>query len=105
MDWEARTIEAMIRIYCRARHGAARGLCGDCSGLLAYARERIAKCPFGTGKPVCNQCTVHCYRPEMREAVRQVMRFAGPRMVWRHPVLAVRHLVRSKVYSSGGRSK
>jgi hypothetical protein len=47
-------------------------------------------------KPVCNQCAVHCYRPAMREQVRAVMRFAGPRMVWSHPVLAVRHLIRSR---------
>ena len=97
----------MIRIYCRAHHGAAKDLCGDCAGLLSYAEGRIEKCPFGTDKPVCNQCTVHCYQPEMRERVRAVMRYAGPRMIGRHPLLAIRHLIRSRmnpVYS-GGRSK
>lgn len=86
----------MIRIFCRTHHGGARDLCEDCAGLLAYVQERIAHCPFGEGKPVCNQCTVHCYSPEMRGYIQVVMRYAGPRMVWRHPVLAIRHLIRSK---------
>ena len=96
MNLEARTVAAMIRIYCRAHHGAAKDLCTDCSGLFAYAEQRIEQCPFGIDKPVCNHCTVHCYQPEMRERIKVVMRYAGPRMLWRHPVLAIRHLSRSK---------
>jgi predicted amidophosphoribosyltransferase len=96
MNLEVRTIAAMIRIYCRDRHGTAKGLCPGCAELLAYAQERIGKCPFGAGKPVCNKCNVHCYKPDMRERVRVVMRHAGPRMPMRHPVLAIRHLLRSR---------
>jgi hypothetical protein len=103
MNPEVRTVEAMIRIYCRAHHGAGHVPCADCAGLLAYAQERIAKCPFGVGKPVCNQCPVHCYQPGMRACIQTVMRHAGPRMLWRHPLLAVRHLLRSRY--SAGRSK
>lgn len=103
MNLEARTISAMIRIYCRAHHGTAKGLCADCAGLLAYAEERIAHCPFGLDKPVCNQCTVHCYEFESRERIKAIMRYAGPRMIWRHPGLTLRHLYRSRY--SGGRSK
>ncbi len=95
----------MIRIFCRALHGTAGDLCEDCSGLLAYAQERIAECPFGVDKPVCNKCKVHCYAPEMREQVRAVMRYAGPRMVWRHPVMAIRHLLRSRYSLVGSSSK
>jgi hypothetical protein len=29
----------------------------------------------------------------MREQVKEVMRYAGPRMIFRHPVLAVMHWV------------
>ena len=25
--------------------------------------------------------------------MKQVMRYAGPRMLWRHPILAIRHLL------------
>jgi len=96
MNLEARTVAAMTRIHCRAHHGAKKVLCEDCAGLLAYAQERIDKCPFGDGKPVCNQCAVHCYNPEMRGRIRTVMRYAGPRMAWQHPVLAIHHLIRSK---------
>lgn len=96
MKLEIRTVAAMIRIYCRAHHGAAKAPCPGCAGLLAYARERIEKCPFGVDKPVCNQCTVHCYKPEMRERIKEVMRYAGPRMMRHHPILALRHLCRSR---------
>jgi len=99
MNPEARTVATMIRIYCRAHHGAATDLCADCTGLLEYAQERIEKCPFGSDKPVCNTCTVHCYQPPKRERIKVVMRYAGPRMVWRHPILAIRHLVRSRYFS------
>jgi hypothetical protein len=96
MNLEVRTVAAMIRIHCRARHGSTKDLCDDCAGLLAYAQQRIAQCPFGVDKPVCNKCTVHCYKPEMREQIKAVMRFAGPKMIWSHPVLAIRHLIRSR---------
>ncbi len=96
MNFEVKTIATMIRIYCRAHHGAEKDLCEDCAGLLTYARERIANCPFGDEKPVCNQCTVHCYTPEMCGRIHAVMRYAGPRMPWHHPILTVRHLIRSR---------
>lgn len=104
MNLEARTVAAMIRMYCRAHHGAATNLCEDCAELLTYAEQRIETCPFGVEKPVCNTCTVHCYKHEAREHIKVVMRFAGPRMLLRHPMLAVRHVLRSKRYL-GNRSK
>jgi hypothetical protein len=104
MDAERQTVEVMIRIYCRAHHEVRRGLCSECEELLAYAVGRIGKCRFGMNKPVCNRCTVHCFSPAMRQRIQAVMCYAGPRMLWSHPVLAVRHLLRSKRYS-GKRSK
>lgn len=83
---------AMIRLYCRARHGG-RELCTECRALAEYAGSRLDRCPFGEGKPTCVDCPVHCYAPAMRERIREVMRWAGPRMLWRHPVLAIRHLL------------
>ena len=94
----------MIRIYCRAHHAGSDGLCRSCEELFAYARQRIEKCPFGTDKPVCNTCPVHCYLPERQKRIKEVMRYAGPRMLRTHPLLAIRHLLRSKRYS-GMRSK
>lgn len=91
---ESKTIAAMLQMYCRAHHQVEEGaLCRDCTALHDYAHRRIARCVFGETKPTCANCTVHCYKPAMRERVRQVMRWAGPHMLWRHPVLTVRHLI------------
>jgi hypothetical protein len=90
---ERRTISVMIGMYCRAHHQPVSGLCPACAELEAYALLRIEKCPFGWRKPTCAKCPIHCYKPEMRERVRQVMRYAGPRMLLRHPLLAALHLL------------
>jgi len=84
----------MIRLRCRDLHRPGdEGLCDDCRDLVRYAEERLAKCPFGEKKPTCARCPVHCYRPGMREKIREVMRYAGPRMLREHPVLALMHLL------------
>ncbi len=90
---EKRTIRAMVRIYCRAHHGPSQVVCRDCSELLEYALGRLDRCPFGAGKTACVDCQVHCYKPDMRDRVRDVMRYAGPRMLWKHPLLAILHLI------------
>jgi Nitrous oxide-stimulated promoter len=64
--------------------------------LFEYAQARLGKCPWGENKPVCAQCTIHCYRPDMREEVRKVMRYAGPKMLLRHPLLALDHLLHER---------
>ena len=90
---EYRTLEAMIDLFCRCRHGKALRPCPACKTLLDYAGARLAQCPYGEKKPTCAHCPVHCYKPGMREEIRRVMRFAGPRMLWHHPVLALRHIL------------
>ncbi len=90
---EHRTLELMVQLYCRKHHGTRDEQCEACRGLSAYARERIDRCKFGAVKPICAKCPIHCYKPDMRERVRAVMRYAGPRMLLRHPILAVAHLL------------
>jgi len=91
---DAKTVRAMVRIYCEDKHGSTHGaLCETCAGLADYADHRLACCPFGAEKTTCRECPIHCYRPEPRESMKAVMHYAGPRMLWRHPVLAVRHLI------------
>lgn len=90
------TVEKMIGIYCRRVHHTRGGRCPECEKLYAYAGERIARCKFGADKPACAKCPIHCYKPEMKEAIKKVMRYAGPRMLTRHPVLAWHHLIDSK---------
>jgi hypothetical protein len=90
---EQRTIDAMIRIYCRGHHGQREVPCAECASLRDYARRRLSVCPFQEEKPACNNCEVHCYSSVMRERVKAVMRYAGPRMLWRHPLLSIYHLL------------
>ena len=99
---ERRTIAAMLVIYCRDhRHRPGRtvrragDLCPGCAELLGYAEERLRGCRYGAAKPTCADCPVHCYKPAMRERVREVMRYAGPRMLLSHPLLAILHLIDS----------
>jgi hypothetical protein len=90
---EHATITKMIGIYCHAKHGTLKELCGTCQELLDYADLRLSRCPFAPDKAVCGMCPVHCYQAEKRERVREVMRFAGPRLIFVDPVAAMKHLI------------
>ncbi len=93
-------VEEMIRLYCRKNHleeeRQGRQMCPVCQELSDYAKLRSQKCPFMEQKTFCANCKVHCYKPEKREQIRQVMRFSGPRMLMHHPILAIWHLICSK---------
>jgi len=89
---EQKTLEAMMRMYCRHHH-RSQPLCAECSALARYSERRLARCVFGDEKPTCANCLVHCYKSDMRDKMRVMMRWAGPRMLWRHPVLALRHMI------------
>lgn len=93
---EARTVEMMIRRFCRDHHKAKEPLCDSCTQLLRYARHRLQKCPFQEGKTTCSKCEVHCYRPVMRDRIREVMRYVGPRMALTNPILALQHALDSR---------
>jgi hypothetical protein len=90
---EKRTIRAMVRIYCRAHHRADDCPCAECQALLDYAMQRLDRCPYGAEKTTCVRCPTHCYKRDMREQVKVVMRYAGPRMLFRHPILALFHML------------
>jgi hypothetical protein len=98
IDDEKATVGHLIELYCRGREGNAElcgdCLCDDCRELLEYAERRLDSCRYGESKPACKKCPTHCYRPEYRAKIREVMRYAGPRLLWRHPLEAVRHLFR-----------
>ena len=94
MRREARTIEAMVQIYCHDKHGMPRGeLCAGCQEMQVYAGLRLEKCPYQEHKTTCVTCPTHCYKPDRREEVREVMRYAGPKMLWKHPYLTIMHLL------------
>ena len=88
---ELATVRAMIGLWCRANHG--QDLCGECEALWHYAQARVGNCPFLDDKPTCASCPVHCYKPAMRDQIRRVMRWSGPRMLWCHPLLSLLHLL------------
>jgi hypothetical protein len=89
---ERRTVVRMVDIYCRAHHVDDRVPCDSCQSLVSYAMARLDHCVYGADKPTCRKCPVHCYRKELRAQMREVMVYAGPRMLLLHPALAVRHL-------------
>lgn len=93
---EKRMVSQRIALYCRKKHHTRGDLCPQCAALDAYAKMRADKCPFMETKTFCSNCRIHCYKPDMRAKIREVMRFAGPRMILHHPVAAIRHVVETK---------
>ncbi|HIU54710.1 MAG TPA: nitrous oxide-stimulated promoter family protein [Candidatus Gallibacteroides avistercoris] len=91
IEKEKRIIARMIRLYCRYKERNPE-LCPACEALLLYTHQRLDRCPFGEKKRACRQCTIHCYKPEMRERIRRVMRFSGPRMIFYAPMTFFKHL-------------
>ena len=81
----------MVEMYCTHHHGGD-GLCSACSELADYADRKLDVCPYGPEKPTCDNCPIHCYRQEPRQRMREIMRYAGPRMLKTHPILAVMHI-------------
>lgn len=93
---EKKVVNKMITIYCRSKHKSGKGLCKECESLNSYALQRLERCPFGDNKPTCGACTIHCYKSDMRNRIKEVMRFSGPRMLFIHPVDTVRHFNRER---------
>lgn len=116
-EQEKEVVSQMIKLYCRKNHQTkqhnvknhqtkqhdAKGyntkqnhaeneLCAECQELLDYATMRSDHCPFMETKTFCSNCKVHCYKPDMKKRIRQVMRFSGPRMLLYHPLMVMRHM-------------
>jgi len=88
---EFKTIKAMVALYCKAFHKKQEE-CKECRDFLVYANEKLDRCPYGQNKPTCNKCPIHCYKPAQRAQAKEIMRYAGPRMLIYHPYLAIKHL-------------
>lgn len=92
---EVQTVLKMITMYCHKMHDGGKGqLCLECTDLFNYAERRIHRCPYGDDKPVCSKCKVHCYNPEMREKIKTVMQYSGPKMMLNSPILSLRYMYR-----------
>ncbi len=101
IEEEQQVVEQMIRLYCRKKEGN-KELCSECKELLQYATARLERCKFGENKPTCKKCPIHCYRPQMKERMCKVMRWAGPRMIWYHPIAAIKHIIRELLQQGNG---
>lgn len=94
MATEKKLVEQMIRVFCKGQRHEGGVPCAECRALIDYAWFRLDKCPFAPDKPACADCRIHCYKPEMRERIRAVMRYSGPRMVFHNPVLSLQYALK-----------
>lgn len=92
IEREKKIVTQMIRLYCRHKEGN-KELCDQCNQLIIYATTRLDHCKFGNEKKSCKSCSVHCYKPNMKARIKQVMRWAGPRMLFYHPIESIRHFL------------
>lgn len=89
-------IGTFVEIYCTGKHGdtarklftlpdgvGERSFCHECSGFMEYAIARRMKCPLEAEKPSCKHCRIHCYAPEPRKKVREIMGYAGRKLLLR----------------------
>jgi len=89
---EKETVEKFIRLYCEKKHEpSSKPICSECNNMLDYSHQRLELCQYQEDKPTCRKCPVHCFKPTMREEIRRVMRFSGPRFVLRAPMDWIRH--------------
>jgi len=93
LERERTTLQMMLKLYCKDHHHSANVLCPECQRLSDYSLTRLSNCKFGEGKPTCSKCTVHCYKPVMRKRIIRIMCYSGPRMLFVHPMIAIRHLI------------
>lgn len=92
IEQEKRVVSRMIELYSRHRLGMCE-LPEELIELEKYAHRRLDGCKFGEQKRACKHCPIHCYKPIMREKIREIMRWAGPRMIIYDPIAAIRHLL------------
>lgn len=96
IDEEKQVVRFMIGIFCNDHHHTKKqNLCENCKVLYQYAERRLESCPWGEEKPFCSHCPHHCYQPEKQAIIREVMRYAGPRMLKHRPGMALKHVIRS----------
>ena len=92
IEKDKNTIKQMVTLYCRHKLNMTKPN-EEYQALIDYCSLRLDKCKWGEKKMACKNCPVHCYKPEMRQRMQSVMRYAGPRMLLYHPIAAIRHLM------------
>ena len=93
IDKEKEIITLMINLYCKKKHGSLNNeVCSGCRDLEEYAHKRLTYCKFGNEKSSCKKCAIHCYKKDMREKVKEVMKFSGPRILIYNPLEYIKHI-------------
>jgi hypothetical protein len=93
---DIRLIGKFVEVYCAGKHRTVeraplslpadmgeRTLCPECRSFFEYAITKRLKCPLEAEKPSCKHCRIHCYDPLHREKVREIMSYAGRRLMLR----------------------
>ena len=97
IEWEKRTVRKMITLYCR-HHLKQDPMPEEYAQLVDYACERLDHCKYGDNKNLCKNCAIHCYAPEKRQQIREVMRWVGPRMMFYDPKEALIHMLNGLLF-------
>jgi hypothetical protein len=56
-------------------------LCHSCLEFMDYAVKKRLRCPIEAEKPSCKHCRIHCYANPQRQLVRQIMAYAGKKLI------------------------
>lgn len=95
IQYDKHVLNTMIRLYCRAKHNPLAGkLCDECEELRDYCFGKAEKCTLGLSKTTCQKCPRHCYSKDYKERIRTVMRYSGPRLIFAHPIMAIKHILK-----------
>lgn len=90
IEREKQTVRRMIELYCR-HHLNEKNIPEAYQQLADFACRRLDHCRYGENKTACKNCPTHCYAPKEREQIREIMRWAGPRMILYSPKDAISH--------------
>lgn len=90
-DNNKKVVSKMIDMYCKGHNHSVVTPCGECQDLKDYVYGKIEACPFVEKKIFCSSCKIHCYNTEMKNNIKDVMRYSGPRIVFYHPILCIKH--------------
>jgi hypothetical protein len=93
---ELKTVKTMIMMYCHKKHKTkGKVLCNECIELYQFVEVKRNRCPFGDEKGFCANCRIHCYKSNtiMRDRIRIVMKYSGPRLMFKHPIMSISHMI------------
>ncbi|MCW4048203.1 MAG: nitrous oxide-stimulated promoter family protein [Candidatus Bathyarchaeota archaeon] len=87
------TLMDFLEIYCQGKHPNTTKtewtnpelkdtiqLCSECTTTMNYSSDRLKNCPQNP-KPTCKNCETHCYNPEQRKKIREIMRYSGMQLI------------------------